>query len=166
MIGFWYQSVSIGDRGGDDMQTTPVSLQLPTFDLSYVVEQLARKDEFRTWTPERFSNAVLDYQRYLALCKHIPGEMFAPSMDADEIWHRHMLNSRRYTADCNAYFGYYLHHEPSEVHPTKEQRATERRRMAQIYVEAFGEKQTGDLACCSSCGSGCSSSCGGAGSNP
>lgn len=144
------------------MQNVAVSVELPTFDLSYVVEQLSRRPEFATWTPERFSNAILDYQRYLALCKHFAGQTLAPSQDADEIWHRHILNSRRYASDCDGYFGHYLHHEPSEVHPSEQQKAAEQRRMAKLYVEMFGDKQTGDLACCSSCGSGCSSSCGGA----
>ncbi len=90
--------------------TTTLAVTLPTFDISFIVEQLSH--QFKDWTPERFSQAVTGYRNYLALHKAVPGTHRVPNNDVDEIWHRHILNTKRYMADCEAYFGYYLHHTP------------------------------------------------------
>jgi hypothetical protein len=109
---------------------------MPTFDLSYVVEQLVAKAEYAAWSRPRFDQAVQEYARFLVLCKLFPTRQLAPAPDADEIWHRHMLNSRRYMADCQAYFGYYLHHEPnSSADETEGDDET-----AVLYEQTFGQK--------------------------
>lgn len=95
--------------------TAPVresAITLPTFDLSYVIEQMSKKSKFAEWTPERFRKAQEEYRQFVALCRAFPERSLGISPDADEIWHRHILNTRRYIADCNTYFGEYFHHTP------------------------------------------------------
>lgn len=86
---------------------------LPTFDLGYIVEQLMDKPAFKNWTPERFGKAVSEYRSLLYMCKL--GQKAIPTQDADEIWHRHILNTRQYMADCKTYLGHYLHHQPRTI---------------------------------------------------
>ena len=84
-------------------------------DITYVMDQLRHKPECAGWTEERFLAAERDYQAFLALCKQERDIRHAvPSADVDVVWHRHILNTRRYMADCEASFGYYFHHTPAE----------------------------------------------------
>jgi hypothetical protein len=39
-------------------------------------------------------------------------EDLPPSIDIDEFWHNHILDTRRYIEDCSRIFGYYRHHYP------------------------------------------------------
>lgn len=81
-------------------------------DLSDILRQLAAKTEYAHWTPARFFTAAQEYREFLTACKNHPEQELSPTPDADEVWHRHMLNSRCYMRDCQNIFGYYLHHEP------------------------------------------------------
>lgn len=109
------------------MLATMLAVALPTFDLSFIMEQRVRHGELSTWTPERFSQAVNNYRQFLADCKaqpldydknkygpgwNVDGSRNQTGLDVDEIWHTHILNTTRYIADCEEYFGYYLHHTP------------------------------------------------------
>lgn len=35
-----------------------------------------------------------------------------PTVDIDDVWHLHVLDTSRYMKDCEAIFGEYLHHTP------------------------------------------------------
>lgn len=96
---------------GENMKNA-VATALPVFDLSFLVEQLCRKSQFKDWTAERFSQAVDDYREFLVLCKEEPNLIHEPTKDVDEIWHRHILNTKEYARDCQSYFGYFLNHIP------------------------------------------------------
>lgn len=50
------------------------------------------------------------YKKFLILAIHHPTQPLAPSIDIDEMWHLHMLNPRKYFADCIANFGYIIDH--------------------------------------------------------
>lgn len=52
------------------------------------------------------------YRAFLFLCKIYPIEVIVPIKEVDDFWHLHILDTRNYIADCNAIFGYYLHHYP------------------------------------------------------
>lgn len=52
------------------------------------------------------------YRAFLFLCKTYPNEVIVPIKEVDEFWHLHILDTRNYMADCEAIFGYYLHHYP------------------------------------------------------
>ena len=131
--------------------------QLPTFDLSYVVDQLSHKPEYSGWTPGRFEIAEKEYRRFLTLCKMHPDQPITPGRDVDSIWHRHILNTKRYMVDSQDYFGYYLHHSP---HSRIEAGTTNANDVwlntLYLYEQAFGEKPVeGWLNGMSICNGGC-----------
>ena len=126
------------------------SFELPEFDLSFVTEQLASYPDFADWDSSRFDHAVLEYRRFLALCRSYPHKLVGLSIDADQIWHQHVLNTRRYIADCDSYFGEYFHHSPAL---SEEEQAAAKRQTDELYLEVFGETRT--LHEAATCSNGC-----------
>ena len=114
-----------------------VQVHLPDFDLSYVTDQMLleeKKAGLSTLTDEGLANSVRKYRNYLALAKAYPGVPLMPCLDIDEVWHNHVLNTRRYHEDCMGYFGYMLHHNPAM--PTQEVA----QRSGELYVKHFGRE--------------------------
>jgi hypothetical protein len=64
-------------------------------------------------------------------------ERLVPGLLVDTMWHTHMLDSRKYMADCDAVFGTYLHHWPymdtSETQSSRDERY--RKTLALMEVE-------------------------------
>lgn len=85
-------------------------LQLPTFSLCNVLARVLKENP--DWSPTRLTDAELAYRQYLALCRDNPGQSVAPTRDADEVWHAHILHTKEYARDCEEYFGRFLHHSP------------------------------------------------------
>lgn len=56
--------------------------------------------------------AERDYRRFLTLHLLYPETTLVPSALIDLVWHYHILDTRKYTADCERIFGYFLHHDP------------------------------------------------------
>lgn len=123
------------------------NLQLPTFDLSKVVERV--KSEHPDWSKDRLDNAAVEYRQFLAISKTSEGHGLIPSKDADEIWHAHIIHTIDYVRDCQAYFGYYLHHVP-----TGDNSVEDVRRCDELYKASFGRGILGPNA--SKCDGGCS----------
>lgn len=38
-----------------------------------------------------------------------------PSDDLDEVWHQHILYTRKYAEDCKRFLGFFLHHTPDKI---------------------------------------------------
>lgn len=69
--------------------------------------------DFHGWTKENIEFAELLYKNYLYLCLKYPNvERLPPSIDVDDFWHGHILDTRRYSDDCKKIFGRMLHHNP------------------------------------------------------
>lgn len=94
------------------MQVQTKTIRPPTFDLSYVEKQLADDPDNTGLSRARIKECMAKYRNYLALCQAYPQVPIMPSEDIDLVWHKHILNTKRYHEDCQAYFGYYLHHNP------------------------------------------------------
>jgi len=62
------------------------------------------------WTKEFSKRSIIEYSRFMALAD-VFGEA-VPSFAIDEIWHNHIIDTRRYSIDCNKIFGRFLHHYP------------------------------------------------------
>jgi hypothetical protein len=45
--------------------------------------------------------------------QNLAGYGCAPTAEADEIWHQHILNTQQYSAACHRLSGAYIHHHPS-----------------------------------------------------
>ena len=132
---------------------------LPTFDLSHIMGRVQK--EHPDWSAERIQQAELMYRRYLALCKLYPQEQLAPSPDADEMWHAHILHTAHYERDCMEYFGYFLHHVPCEW--SADERTNNK--VPALYLATFGETypEGSDATCTKTAtcaGSGCMNNCG------
>ena len=41
-------------------------------------------------------------------------QMIVPTKEIDEVWHNHILHTQRYTQDCQAIAGQYIHHMLSD----------------------------------------------------
>lgn len=66
------------------------------------------------WSDERFEEAEGAYRKFLAVVGSAEVvRPYVPSADVDEIWHQHILHTKKYTADCEAAFGRYVHHFPN-----------------------------------------------------
>lgn len=80
-------------------------------DLEMVKMKLREPGEGENWTKEQCDSAEVEYKRYLQLCKTF-GKGIVPNKIMDKFWHFHILDTRAYHKDCDAVFGYYLHHFP------------------------------------------------------
>jgi hypothetical protein len=63
--------------------------------------------------------------------------------DVDEFWHTHILQTIKYTDDCEAVFGRYLHHTPHVGEVTDadlERRAALAEKTRQLYQAEFGSE--------------------------
>lgn len=67
------------------------------------------------WQYDDLVAAIERYKRFLYLLVkyHDRFDYITPTLEIDEIWHQHILDTRRYHQDCLALFGHYLHHDPS-----------------------------------------------------
>jgi hypothetical protein len=56
--------------------------------------------------------AEAGYRQFLKLAAKHPDLPIVPSEQVDEFWHMHILDTQRYSADCERIFGYMIHHDP------------------------------------------------------
>lgn len=121
-------------------------------DLDPIKIKLMHKESGEGWTLE-YANAVeAEYRRFLYLMKMFPHEAAAPLVDVDTFWHYHILDTMKYARDCEAVFGYFLHHYPYvgllgddddlAVH------AQMGRRMQDLYETTFGAPYGAAIAFC------------------
>ena len=94
------------------------------------------------WTPAKADAIETEYRRFLYLQAAFPDEQTAPTLDVDTFWHYHILDTAKYAADCEAAFGYFLHHNPylglmEGDAPGVEEEAGNRTR--ELYEATFGE---------------------------
>jgi len=97
------------------------------------------------WEPDVAKEATEIYKNWLWLIrKHSKSyPVLPPSVEIDEIWHHHVLDTLKYASDCQAIFGQFLHHYPyfgmrgerdlSDLHTSFE--ITQR-----LYQEEYGEE--------------------------
>ncbi len=103
--------------------------------------KLMHKESGEGWSLEKANAVELEYRRYLMLMLKFPNEEAAPLVDVDTFWHYHILDTMKYAADCDAVFGYFLHHFPyvglrGEADEEAHQRMGSR--MKELYEETFG----------------------------
>lgn len=73
---------------------------------------LIDKNEGPGWTLTKADEIEQQYKAFLILNYKYPEKPIVPSKDIDVFWHYHILDTRKYTTDCNMIFGTYLHHFP------------------------------------------------------
>ncbi|MET0322798.1 MAG: hypothetical protein ABW069_18920 [Duganella sp.] len=111
-------------------------------DLDPIKVKLMHKESGEGWSLERVNAVEFEYRRFLILMKKYPHEATSPLVDVDTFWHYHILDTMKYAADCDAVFGYFLHHFPYIGMRGEEDAAVLAqigRRMQELYEEEFGE---------------------------
>jgi hypothetical protein len=111
-------------------------------DLEAIKVKLMHSASGEGWTLERANTIEAEYRRFLILMKKYPNEQTAPLVDVDTFWHYHILDTLKYAADCEAVFGYFLHHFPyiglrGEADAAAHERLGQR--MKELYQTTFGE---------------------------
>ena len=122
------------------LEQTVAAIQ--ALDLSLIKFKATRSEDGYGWSHAYADQMEVAYKRYLILNAKHPELMLAPEQDIDRFWHMHILDTRKYAADCEATFGYFLHHFPylglrGEGDEEVLQSAFED--MQRLYREEFGE---------------------------
>lgn len=115
---------------------------IAALDLEPIKVKLMHKESGAGWTLERTNAVELEYRRFLTLMKKFPNEDTSPLVDVDTFWHYHILDTMKYAADCQAVFGYFLHHFPYVGMRGEDDAAILvglGDRMKQLYEAEFGE---------------------------
>src|SRR5690349_11901563 len=81
-------------------------------DLEPIKFKTMRHDDGYGWSKEHAEHVAQNYKRYLILHAKYPEMTLSPERDTDRFWHMHILDTRKYAADCDATFGHFLHHFP------------------------------------------------------
>jgi hypothetical protein len=85
---------------------------IEALDLELIKFKATRTEDGYGWSAQHADKMEVAYKRYLILHAKHPDVMLAPEQDIDRFWHMHILDTRKYAADCEATFGHFLHHFP------------------------------------------------------
>jgi len=115
---------------------------IQALDLESVKARLMDDELGEGWTREYADSVEQAYKTYLTMLAkyqdHAEDIMLAK--DVDEFWHTHILQTMKYTDDCQRVFGAYLHHNP-HVGPRTEAVLAEREALAEktrrLYEREF-----------------------------
>ena len=65
------------------------------------------------WSVKRAERAIKEYRDFLYVSYlHKNESTIVPSEEVDEVWHTHIMDTRKYYMDCMSTFGEILHHSP------------------------------------------------------
>ena len=103
------------------------------------------------WTREYAEGIERGYRTYLTMLAKYPdhAEDILLSKDVDEFWHTHILQTIKYTEDCEAVFGNYLHHAPHIGEVTQadvERRIALAEKTRRLYQREFGHAENYEAA--------------------
>lgn len=81
-----------------------------TIDFSMIIEKMVNQDGWN----KKSAIATCDlYRNFLFLNYKYPDHgILPPSIDIDEFWHYHILDTQKYAKDCQTIFGRFIHHYP------------------------------------------------------
>ncbi len=100
----------------NELKTMSPSLEeakvyIDSLDFSAIINKLVK---YSGWSQADASTISQLYRNYLFLNKKYRAQygMLPPSLEIDEFWHNHILDTRKYHIDSQAIFGEYFHHYP------------------------------------------------------
>lgn len=91
-------------------QTFPEKLK--SLELGQIARKLMHSIHGLGWTRQQVARAIANYKRFLYLLYLYPSSAIVPTQEIDEVWHQHILDTRKYAEDCQWLFGYFVHHYP------------------------------------------------------
>jgi hypothetical protein len=112
---------------------------IAALDLGPIKVKLVHKESGEGWSRAYADAVEFEYRRFLYLVKKFPHEHAAPLFDVDVFWHYHILDTMKYAADCEAVFGYFLHHFPY-VEEDLEAHQQVGERMRELYERTYGKE--------------------------
>lgn len=78
---------------------------------------LRRKSRLERWLWQRrhsIDTVEYEYKKFLFLICTNPKKCIVPWMDdLDDLWHEHILDTRKYAKDCQLIHGEFIHHNPN-----------------------------------------------------
>src|SRR5688572_169122 len=103
------------------------------------------------WTREYADSIEIAYKNYLTMLAKYQdqAEDILLSKDVDEFWHTHILQTIKYTEDCQKVFGTFLHHSPHVGERTSadlEKRVALAEKTRQLYQQEFSSVQNAEAA--------------------
>lgn len=93
-----------------DNRTFPEKLE--SLDLELIAQKLMHPDHGQGWTRSQINRAIARYKMFLHLLYLYPNRTIVPTQEIDQVWHQHILDTRKYGQDCQWLFGYFVHHYP------------------------------------------------------
>ncbi|MEX0270119.1 glycine-rich domain-containing protein-like [Leptolyngbyaceae cyanobacterium UHCC 1019] len=84
-------------------------IKLMQLDLGAIAHTLYHK---KKWQWQKILQAIVKYLAFLLLIYLYPDQKLVPCEEIDAVWHCHILDTLKYTEDCQNLFGYYVHHFP------------------------------------------------------
>lgn len=121
--------------------------KVDSLDLSMITRKLGKK---LGWSHDEAENAEKWYRRFLHLVEKYPTVRLVPNRVIDEMWHAHILDTRKYAEDCKTTFGYFVHHHPS-YDDGKDMEGVTFERTNELFLAEFGEMARVDDSPCSGC---------------
>ena len=85
---------------------------LSAIDFGPIAYKLINPEQGEGWSLERATRAIELYRRFLFLVYKYPDQKIVPSMEADEVWHTHILDTSKYREECDRLFGKFMDHWP------------------------------------------------------
>jgi hypothetical protein len=128
---------------------------IQAMDLTLIKFKATRDEDGYGWSPAYADELELAYKRYLILHAKYPDLMLAPERDVDRFWHMHILDTRKYAADCEAAFGRFLHHFPYlGLRGEDDAKALDDafETMQQLHLKEFGEPMGQPREAAAACG--------------
>lgn len=84
-----------------------------SIDLEFVKSKLLSRKGFWWKLFHNIKKLESEYRQFLFnICKN-PDEKLSPTKNADEIWHEHILHTKKYSEDCESLIGRMIHHNPT-----------------------------------------------------
>ena len=118
-----------------------VAGEIEALDLEPIKFKLACKDDGPGWSSEHIERMAVAYKRFLILLARHPNVTIAPTRDIDTVWHTHILDTRKYAADCQRIFGEFLHHYPYlGLRGDQDRQVNAANALHELFVQEFGDR--------------------------
>ncbi len=133
-----------------------------TLDLSMIKMKIMDSEDGLGWTYSQCEEAEYEYKRFLLLIYRNPQTGIVPNKIMDKFWHFHILDTRKYYADCKEIFGKLIHHFPylgMRGEQDKQNLISSFNRTKLLYQTTFGDIMDKNFAFCDSGGGNCVSQC-------
>lgn len=101
------------DFSNQVLETIDQWTKIDSTDFTPVIERLcAAAPDGEGWSKAKAEFAIEEYRRFLKLNSKYGDKRIVPNRMIDTVWHTHILDTRKYSDDCEIIFGRFLHHFP------------------------------------------------------